>query len=123
MNYQEQQQYFDQGKKARLIWLLLIAAASLVCVWLQRDSPNQVVAVFFLIIAASLASLSYTPDYLHLTANPLKISKWEKMIRWRIVATAVAIPVLQIWLAGLPRTMIWWTLAIGCWLALANFFA
>jgi 2-polyprenyl-3-methyl-5-hydroxy-6-metoxy-1,4-benzoquinol methylase len=54
-----------------------------------------VTIVYALITAALVISLSYVPNYLHLTVNPQKRLAWAVKVRWRI-AGAVAILGLQL---------------------------
>lgn len=63
--------------------LIGLAAASVAC-----ESPLHLPLImgFAACVAATAASLYYTPDYLHLSVNPEKAPKWVLKIRWRIIA-------------------------------------
>ena len=90
MNYAEQRQYLRASRLwAAGIVLLLLAAAALT---FTSDHPGRYLTiVFWLIIAALAGSLFYTPNYLHLTVDPEKPTRWQIKIRWRIIAAVLVL--------------------------------
>ena len=93
MNYVEQKTYLRQSR---------IRAIAAVACWLATASFMVIVGhesikfsiLFSCIAAAVVASLFYTPDYLHLTVNSRKRARWQIMIRWRINAAVLLIGIL-----------------------------
>ncbi len=116
MNYDEQQQYLRNSQA----WAAGLAAAvlALAAVCLRTAGSLSIFAIlaFGLIVAALAISLSYTPDYLHVTSNPGKAARWEVRVRWRILGAALVLGLIS---ASNVREAIVVALAI-VWLICAN---
>jgi len=120
VNYRDQQRYFTRSR----IWggiavtLPIALAAWAGCSSLEQSSTRALVGFAF-IIAASSASLYYTPDYLHLTVNPDKRAEWAVKIRWRIAGAVLIVgTALSLTLEGRASAA-----AAAVWLLLVNVFA
>gem|GEM_PF-246721 len=116
MDYKLQQRFLIRSR----IWggaevaLLLLAAATFVMT--ARSPDTRSVAAFLVATVALAGSLFYSPDYLHLTVNPLKAAKWEIKIRWRVIGAAL---VLGLALAsGMPARLA--VLGATVWFTVAN---
>jgi 2-polyprenyl-3-methyl-5-hydroxy-6-metoxy-1,4-benzoquinol methylase len=124
LNYEEQQKYFQRGRTRTNSCLAGIAASSLWLLWAARGQTQRDKAIFGLIVVALLVNLAYTPDYLNLSVDPLKKTRWATRIRSRVVLVvflfAMAFDLIQ------PRrhelSYWWWLrLAAPAWLAMTNF--
>jgi 2-polyprenyl-3-methyl-5-hydroxy-6-metoxy-1,4-benzoquinol methylase len=116
MNYAEQQEYLSDSHT----WAAGLAAALLtlatVCLRASGNPSRFAVITAGLIVAALAISLSYTPDYLHVTSNPEKGARWGIRIRWRILGAAL---VLGLFSASNTRDIVVVLLAI-IWFVCAN---
>src|SRR4051794_33661440 len=91
MNYQEQARFLAASRLWSAAVIVLTAIAAYVGVASGDTSlSGRVQLAFALTLVAVTASLFYSPDYLHLTVNPEKASKWMLKIRSRL-AIAVAV--------------------------------
>ena len=86
MNYAEQAQFLNRGRT----WGAAFAACLILwaTLGLRLDTSLSMASriALGLTLAALAFSVSYTPDYLHLTVNPEKSLRWAVKVRWRVVA-------------------------------------
>ena len=90
MNYGDQQRYLAQSRMwaiALAVLWVLVCAVSFVAIRM----PFRSAIVLGLVVPGIAGSLLYTPDYLHLTVNPVKRSRWQIMIRWRILGIVLIV--------------------------------
>ena len=90
MNYTDQQTYLMRGRMAAalLVVILLLPGAM---TGMSAGAPARSIIAFALVIAALAVSLTYTPDYLHVTVNGKKRIRWAIKIRWRIAVAALVV--------------------------------
>ena len=119
MNYAEQQQYLSISHALAAGFAGALFALAALCLGVAGAPSRSVVITFGLIIAALAVSLSYTPDYLHVTSNPAKAARWEVRIRWRVLGAALVIGLLS---ASNARETIVVLLAVA-WLVVTNLLA
>ena len=114
MDYRQQQEFlsFSRFWGAGCVSLLLGAATA--CLQRAQTLAGRQNIPFVLSMAVLAVFLYYTPDYLHLTVNPEKPSRWAVRVRWRLIAGAlitgmisassadgrILVLVAVIWLAG-----------------------
>src|SRR4051812_16420630 len=67
--------------------------AGLACADSFRPTVSQLLSAGMILISL-LVSLTYLPDYLHLSVNPDKVCRWALMLRWRLAAAALVAPLL-----------------------------
>ena len=67
--------------------LVLAFAAACRNTFLAHSVPATI--VLLLTVAALVAAICYTPDYLHLSVDEKKRQRWETRIRWRVIAAAL----------------------------------
>jgi 2-polyprenyl-3-methyl-5-hydroxy-6-metoxy-1,4-benzoquinol methylase len=120
LNYEEQQEYFDQSR-----WFGATAAAVFIlsAFWFFAvvGASTSTIAHYWLFVAALTVSVLYSPDYLHFTANPEKRISWSRKIRSRIVVAILSILVISafpLYGSGWPPRLwiLLWT--VWPWLAL-----
>src|SRR5579862_6161907 len=119
MNYAEQKLYISQSRMwggAFAASLLAIVAA---CLRIEPPPTWRVYAATGIVPVALVACLHYTPNYLHLTVNPLKRARWIVRIRWRICAAVLLIGLSLI--SDLDDALI--VAAAVLWIAVANWAA
>src|SRR5258708_39223 len=119
MNYAEQQQYLNNSHAWAAGFAGALFALAALCLGVAGAPSRSVVITFGLIVAAVAVSLSYTPDYLHVTVNPGKAARWEVRIRWRVLGAALVIGLFS---ASNAREAIVVLLAV-VWLVGANLMA
>jgi 2-polyprenyl-3-methyl-5-hydroxy-6-metoxy-1,4-benzoquinol methylase len=88
------------------------------CIEIGVTSRIQLLALYAALSSALAVFIYYTPDYLHLTVDPRRRSRWAVKIRWRIIAAALIIGGL---LASNARERAWVAMAI-VWLLAFNLF-
>ncbi len=91
MNYSEQQQFFNRSRIWAAGFTILLIAISAACMIAAGTLNRPTAIAFALIVIATAISLAYTPNYLHLTANPQKRPRWQIKIRWRLAALTLIV--------------------------------
>jgi 2-polyprenyl-3-methyl-5-hydroxy-6-metoxy-1,4-benzoquinol methylase len=119
MNYLDQQRYFKQSRMQAASSVLALAVMASACALLSRPNPSGTTIVFWAVAAALAVGLCYLPDYLHLTVNPQRRTRWAMKVRSRIIGAAL---VLGLALAGNTHTRIAAVIAMA-WLAATNLLA
>jgi len=77
---------------AALVLLLFTAVGA--CIQIGKVSSSKLVGLYAAIAFALAIFIYYTPDYLHLSVDPAKRSRWAVKIRWRIIAAALIMSAL-----------------------------
>jgi 2-polyprenyl-3-methyl-5-hydroxy-6-metoxy-1,4-benzoquinol methylase len=98
--------------------VLVLFGTVLACVKAGKTSSFTLLALYAALASALAVFIYYTPDYLHLTVDPRKRSRWAVKIRWRIIAAVLIISGL---LASNARERAWVAMAI-VWLLALNLF-
>ena len=98
--------------------VLLLFAAVGVCILIGKISDPKLLALYAEVASALAIFIYYTPDYLHLSVDPAKRSRWAVKIRWRIIAAALIISAV---LASSIQERAWAAAAI-VWLVGLNLF-
>jgi 2-polyprenyl-3-methyl-5-hydroxy-6-metoxy-1,4-benzoquinol methylase len=118
MEYTEQQKFLRSSRVWGMGLILVLFGTVLVCIKTGKTSSFALLVLYAALAAALAVFIYYTPDYLHLTVDPRKRSRWAVKIRWRIIAAALIISGL---LASNPRERAWGAIAI-VWLLALNLF-
>ncbi|HET8889237.1 MAG TPA: methyltransferase domain-containing protein [Candidatus Angelobacter sp.] len=95
MDYTEQRKFLRSSRICGAALVLALFAAVEACVLLGKISGLAPLALYAAITGALAVFVYYTPDYLHLSVDPVKRSRWAVKIRWRIIAAALIISVLM----------------------------
>ncbi|MEO5935587.1 MAG: methyltransferase domain-containing protein [Terriglobales bacterium] len=85
LNYREQAQFINHSRFWGGLLLALLGGLAGAIVLSLGPLHLPLVIGFATCVAATAASLYYTPDYLHLSVNPEKAPKWALKIRGRII--------------------------------------
>src|SRR5207253_356608 len=96
MNYSEQQQFFKRSRMLAAGFAVLLIAAAGACAAIVGTLTRSSTIAFALTLLAMAISLAYTPNYLHLTVNPQKRSRWQTKIRWRLAGLVLVIGLLLV---------------------------
>jgi 2-polyprenyl-3-methyl-5-hydroxy-6-metoxy-1,4-benzoquinol methylase len=118
MQYTEQQKFLRFSRIWGMGLILVLFAAVGACITAGKPSSVAMLALYAAVASALAVFIYYTPDYLHLTVDPRKRSRWAVKIRWRIIAAALIISGL---LASNARDWSWVAAAI-VWLLAFNLF-
>jgi 2-polyprenyl-3-methyl-5-hydroxy-6-metoxy-1,4-benzoquinol methylase len=118
MEYTEQQKFLRSSRVWGMGLILVLFGTVLVCIKTGKTSSFALLVLYAALAAALAVFIYYTPDYLHLTVDPQKRSRWAVKIRWRIIAAALIISGL---LASNPRERAWAAIAV-VWLLALNLF-
>src|SRR5579859_3198934 len=118
MQYTEQQKFLRSSRIWGMGLILLLFAAVEAYILIGKISGLVPLALYAALTWALAVFIYYTPDYLHLTVDPAKRSRWAVKIRWRIIAAALIIGGL---LASNTRERAWVAIAI-VWLLACNLF-
>jgi len=94
MDYTEQRKFLRSSRIWGAALVLVLLAAVGVCIEAGRISDPKLLALYAAITLALAIFIYYTPDYLHLSVDPVKRSRWAVKIRWRIIAAAVVLSAL-----------------------------
>ena len=116
MDYTEQQRFLRSSRIWGAALVLVLFAALEACILIGKISGLVPLALYAAITWGLAVFIYYTPDYLHLTVNPAKRSRWAIKIRWRIIAAALIIGAL---LTSSTRERVWMAAAI-VWLVALN---
>ena len=118
MDYTEQRKFLRSSRLWGAAMVLVLFAAVGVCIQAGKVSDSKLLALYSAVTLALAIFIYYTPDYLHLSVDPVKRSRWAAKIRWRIIA---AVLVLSALLASNANARVWAAAAIG-WLVALNLF-
>jgi len=94
MDYTEQRKFLRSSRAwgAALVLVLFVAVAA--CIQIGKISDPKWLALYAAVTSALAVFIYYTPDYLHLSVDPAKRSRWAVKIRWRIIAAALILSAL-----------------------------
>ena len=118
MNYTEQREFLRSSRVWGTGLSLVLFAAVEACILIGKISGRMPIGLYGALTCALAVFIYYMPDYLHLTVDPRKRSRWTVKIRWRIMAAALIIGGL---LASNARERAWGGIAI-VWLVALNLF-
>jgi 2-polyprenyl-3-methyl-5-hydroxy-6-metoxy-1,4-benzoquinol methylase len=118
MQYTEQQKFLRSSRIWGMGLILVLFATVGACIKTGETSSFAWLALYAAVASALAVFIYYTPDYLHLTVDPGKRSRWAVKIRWRIIPAALVISGL---LASNARGREWVAMAI-VWLLVLNLF-
>jgi 2-polyprenyl-3-methyl-5-hydroxy-6-metoxy-1,4-benzoquinol methylase len=126
VDYTEQQQFLRRSRLWGCLLVALLFAVAGLCIQIVGEPSAKETLVSAMLTIALGVFIYYTPDYLHLTVNPDKRSKWAVKIRWRILSAALVCSLVMAphrwplivtvvsclfilnWLAGkAPRHSVW----------------
>jgi 2-polyprenyl-3-methyl-5-hydroxy-6-metoxy-1,4-benzoquinol methylase len=116
MDYTEQRKFLRSSRIRGAALVLALFAAVEASILIRKISGFVPLALYAAITCALAVFVYYTPDYLHLTVDPAKRSRWAVKIRWRIIGAALAIGALM---ASNNRERLWMAAAI-VWLVVLN---
>jgi 2-polyprenyl-3-methyl-5-hydroxy-6-metoxy-1,4-benzoquinol methylase len=116
MRYREQQQFLMQSRLWGAAAAILVLAFAAACIKTFPAHSVPATIVFLLTVVVLVASIFYTPDYLHLSVDEKRRQRWETRIRWRVIGAALilALPFIHGAAEGLVL------LAAIIWLSVAN---
>jgi SAM-dependent methyltransferase len=118
MDYAEQRKFLRSSRIWGAALVLVLFAAVGVCIKAGKVSDPKLLALYAAVTLALAIFIYYTPDYLHLSVDPVKRSRWAVKIRWRIIA---AVLVLSALLASNTQERLCAAAAIVCLVALNLF--
>lgn len=118
MDYTEQRKFLRSSRIWGAALVLVLFAAVGVCIKAGSVSDPKLLALYAAVTVAQAIFIYYTPDYLHLSVDPVKRSRWAVKIRWRIIAAALIISAV---LASSIYERAWAAVAI-MWLVVLNLF-
>ena len=94
MDYTEQRRFLRSSRIWGAALVLVLFAAVAACTKIGKISDPKLLALYAALASALAVFIYYTPDYLHLSVDPAKRSRWAVKIRWRIIAAALIISAL-----------------------------
>jgi 2-polyprenyl-3-methyl-5-hydroxy-6-metoxy-1,4-benzoquinol methylase len=118
MDYTEQRKFLRSSRIWGVGLAMLLFAAVEACIVIAKTSGLAQLALYAAIAWTLAVFVYYTPDYLHLTVDPAKRSRWAVKIRWRIIAAAL---IVSAPMASSTRERLWAAMAIA-WLVALNLF-
>lgn len=118
MDYTEQRKFLRSSRIWGAALVLLLLAAFVACIRIGKISDPKLLALYAALASALAVFIYYTPDYLHLSVDPAKRSRWAVKVRWRIIAAALVLSAL---LASNAQERAWAAAAI-VWLVVLNLF-
>jgi 2-polyprenyl-3-methyl-5-hydroxy-6-metoxy-1,4-benzoquinol methylase len=116
MDYTEQRRFLRSSRMWGTGLVLVLFAAVEACILIGKISGLVPLSLYAALTCALAVFIYYTPDYLHLTVDPAKRSRWAVKIRWRIIAAAL---IIGAFLASSIRERAWMAAAI-IWLIALN---
>jgi 2-polyprenyl-3-methyl-5-hydroxy-6-metoxy-1,4-benzoquinol methylase len=117
MDYTEQRKFLRSSRIWGAALVLLLIGGVEACILIGKISGLVPLALYAAITSALAVFIYYTPDYLHLSVDPAKRSRWAVKIRWRIIAAALIISALM---ALRTHAKTWVTAAAVVWLVALN---
>jgi 2-polyprenyl-3-methyl-5-hydroxy-6-metoxy-1,4-benzoquinol methylase len=118
MQYTEQRKFLRSSRVWGTGLVLVFFGAVVACIKTGTPSSSALLALYAALACALAVFIYYTPDYLHLTVDPQKRSRWAVKIRWRIIAAALILGGLM---ASNTRERAWAGIAV-VWLVAFNLF-
>jgi len=118
MEYTEQQKFLRSSRVWGMGLILVLVGVLLACIKFGKAASVALLGLYTALACALAVFIYYTPDYLHLTVDPRKRSRWAVKIRWRIIAAALILGGL---LASNANERAWVGIAI-VWLVALNLF-
>src|ERR1051326_8067161 len=118
MDYTEQRKFLRSSRMWGAALVLVLFAAVGACIQIGKISSPKMVGLYAALASALAIFIYYTPDYLHLSVDPAKPSRWAVKIRWRVIAAALIISAV---LASNIQERTWAAAAI-VWLVALNLF-
>jgi hypothetical protein len=94
MDYAEQRKFLRSSRIWGAALVLVLFAAVGVCIKAGKVSDPKLLALYAAVTLALAIFIYYTPDYLHLSVDPVKRSRWAVKIRWRIIAAVLVLSAL-----------------------------
>ncbi len=94
MDYTEQRKFLRSSRAWGAALVLVLFAAVAACIQIGKISDPKLLALYAAVTSALAVFIYYTPDYLHLSVDPAKRSRWAVKIRWRIIAAALILSAL-----------------------------
>jgi 2-polyprenyl-3-methyl-5-hydroxy-6-metoxy-1,4-benzoquinol methylase len=94
MDYAEQRRFLRFSRSWGTALVLVLFAAVAACIQIGKVSDPKLLALYAAVTSALAVFIYYTPDYLHLSVDPAKRSRWAVKIRWRIIVAALIISAL-----------------------------
>jgi 2-polyprenyl-3-methyl-5-hydroxy-6-metoxy-1,4-benzoquinol methylase len=94
MDYTEQRKFLRSSRIWGAALVLVLFAAVAACIKAGKVSDPKLLALYAAVTLAMAVFIYYTPDYLHLSVDPVKRSRWAVKIRWRIIAAALVLSAL-----------------------------
>ena len=94
MDYTEQRKFLRSSRIWGAALILVLFAAVGVCIKAGKVSDPKLLALYAAVTLALTIFIYYTPDYLHLSVDPVKRSRWAVKIRWRIIAAVLVLSAL-----------------------------
>lgn len=94
MDYTEQRKFLRSSRIWGATLVLVLFAAVGVCIEAGKVSDRKLLALYAAVSGALAIFIYYTPDYLHLSVDPAKRSRWAVKIRWRIIAAVLVLSAL-----------------------------
>ncbi len=94
MDYTEQRKFLRSSRVWGATLVLVLFAAVAACIQIGKVSDPKLLALYAALASALAVFIYYTPDYLHLSVDPAKRSRWAVKIRWRIIAAALIMSAL-----------------------------
>ena len=120
MDYTEQRRFLRSSRICGAALVLSLFAAVEACILIGKISGLAPLALYAALTWALAVFIYYTPDYLHLSVDPVKRSRWAVKIRWRIIAAALIISALlassgreRSWMMPVPAAAIVWLVALN----------
>ena len=95
MDYTEQRKFLRSSRIWGASLVLLLFGAVEACIQISKIYDPKLLPLYAAITSALAVFIYYTPDYLHLSVDPAKRSRWAVKIRWRIIAAALIISVFM----------------------------
>jgi 2-polyprenyl-3-methyl-5-hydroxy-6-metoxy-1,4-benzoquinol methylase len=118
MDYTEQQKFLRSSRMWGAALVLVLFAAVEACILIGKISGPKLLALYAALAFALAVFIYYTPNYLHLSVDPAKRSRWAVKIGWRIIAAALIVSAV---LASNIQERAWAAAAI-VWLVALNLF-
>lgn len=99
MEYTEQRKFLRFSRIWGAVLVLALFAALEACILVGKISGFAPLVLYAAITWALAVFIYYTPDYLHLSVDSVKRSRWAVKIRWRIILAALIISALMVAIA------------------------
>ncbi|HSM85851.1 MAG TPA: class I SAM-dependent methyltransferase [Candidatus Limnocylindrales bacterium] len=94
MDYTEQQRFLRFSRIWGIAFIVALVAVATLCLKLSAPLPAGPLGIAVLLVLTLATLVYYTPDYLHLTVNTDKRSRWAVKIRRRLIAAVLVLGLL-----------------------------